>query len=154
MTYSTDDMQDFLYQHIPLASAMQVNIDSYDGLHLVLSAPLACNSNDKGSAFAGSISSLATMSGWIALMLWTKDHYEGEFLVAVAHADIHYKKPILTDFTARATLPHGDALAQLHKTLLHKGRGRAQLHIEVCDGHGVAVTQVAEYAVWRVKELD
>jgi thioesterase domain-containing protein len=152
MTYSTDDMKDFLYQHIPLAAAMQVNIDSYDGQHLVLSAPLDCNHNDKGTAFAGSISSLATMSGWIALMLWTKDHYDGEFQVAVAHADIHYKKPVLTDFKARATLPHGDALTQLRKTLAHKGRGKAQLHIEVYDEHGVAVIQVAEYAVWRVKE--
>jgi len=150
MTYSTDDMKDFLYQHIPLAEAMQVNIESYDGQHLLLSAPLACNHNDKGTAFAGSISSLATVSGWIALMLWTKDHYDGEFQVAVAHADIHYKKPILTDFTARATLPNGDALARLHKTVSHRGRGRAQVHIEVLDEYGVAVTQVAEYAVWRV----
>lgn len=150
MSHSTEYMHDFLYQHIPLAVAMQVTIDSYDGAHLVLSAPLACNHNDKGTAFAGSISSLATVSGWVALMLWTKAHYQGEFQVAVSHADIHYKKPILTDFKARAVLPHGDALAQLHKTISHRGRGRAQVHIEVLDEHGVAVTQVAEYAVWRV----
>ena len=81
MTNSTDEMKAFLYQHIPLAVAMQVNIDAYDGQHLVISAPLAVNNNDKGTAFAGSISSLATVSGWIALMLWTKDHYEGEFPV-------------------------------------------------------------------------
>lgn len=152
MTYSTEDMKSFLYQHIPLAVAMQVDIESYDGAHLVLTAPLACNHNDKGTAFAGSISSLATVSGWIALMLWAKNHYEGEFQVAVAHADIHYKKPILSDFKARASLPHGDALAQLKKTLSHKGRARAQVHIEVLDEYGVAVTQVAEYAVWRVSQ--
>ena len=68
MTNSTDEMKAFLYQHIPLAVAMQVNIDDYDGQHLVISAPLAVNNNDKGTAFAGSISSLATVSGWIALI--------------------------------------------------------------------------------------
>jgi thioesterase domain-containing protein len=149
MTTPTADLKVFLYQHIPLAAAMQVDIHHYDGLHLTLTAPLACNHNDKATAFAGSISSLATVCGWAALMLWAKEHH-GECQVAVSHADIHYKKPILTDFKARATLPHGEALAHLHKTLSHKGRGRAQLHIEVSDEHGVAVTQVAEYAVWRV----
>ncbi len=149
MDTATADLKVFLYQHIPLAAAMQVGIEPYDGLHLTLTAPLACNHNDKSTAFAGSISSLATVCGWAALMLWSKEHY-GECQVAVSHADIHYKKPILTDFKARATLPHGDALVQLQKTLNHRGRGRAQLHIEVSDEHGVAVTQVAEYAVWRV----
>ena len=133
-----DALQQFLDRHIPLTVAMQVKAQSYDGQHLVLTVPLAANHNDKGTAFAGSISSLATVCGWSALMLWSKEHY-GDCQVAVSHADIQYKKPILGDFHAKATLPSKEALQHLHKTLSHKGRGRAQLHIEVADEHGIAM---------------
>ena len=150
-TQAQDFLQDFLHQQLPLTAAMQVSVAKYDGLSLLLTAPLACNSNDKNTAFAGSISSLATVCGWGALMVWAKDHYD-DCQVAVTHADIQYKKPINTDFWAKALLPNPEVLAHMQKTLSHKGRIRAQLYIEVGDENGVCSTQIAEYALWRLKE--
>lgn len=149
-TQAINFLQDFLHQQLPLTAAMQVSVSHYDGLSLVLSAPLACNHNDKSTAFAGSISSLATVCGWGALMLWAKDHYD-DCQVAVSHADIHYKKPVNGDFWAKAILPDAATLAHLQKTLSHKGLVRAQLYIEVGDDKGISSTQIAEYALWRVK---
>jgi|JI10StandDraft_1071094.scaffolds.fasta_scaffold759604_2 thioesterase domain-containing protein len=141
-------LQQFLYEQLPLTKAMQVQVAAYDGQSLVLTAPLACNHNDKGTAFAGSIGSLATVCGWGLWMLWTKAHYD-ECQVAVSHGDIQYKKPITTDFWAKAMLPDDDILAHIQKTLSHKGKVRAQTYIAVGDDHNTAASQLAEYALWR-----
>jgi thioesterase domain-containing protein len=150
MTYeqSMQFLQEFLYENLPLTKAMQVQVAAYDGESLVLTAPLDCNRNDKGTAFAGSISSLATVCGWGLWMLWTKDNYD-ECQVAVSHGDIQYKKPITTDFWAKAILPDADVLAHIQKTLSHKGKVRAQTYIAVGDDHQVGASQLAEYALWR-----
>jgi len=56
---------------IPLTRAMQIALRDYNGETLTLAAPLAPNVNDKGCAFGGSLSSLATLAGWgvVALKL-------------------------------------------------------------------------------------
>ena len=144
-------LQDYLYEHIPLSVAMQVKVDQYDGHSLQLSVPLAANHNDKGTGFAGSISSLAALSGWGLAMLWAQERIPGECQAAIAHADIQYRKPIRTDFRALATLPSPEDIATLQQRIAEKGRGKLQVHIEVSDAHGVAVTQIAEYAIWKLE---
>ena len=54
---------------IPLTQAMQLEVSAWDGKTLVLSVPLAANINDKGTAFAGSITALGSITGWAALTL-------------------------------------------------------------------------------------
>ncbi|PTQ88428.1 thioesterase domain-containing protein [Agitococcus lubricus] len=144
-------VQAFLCEHIPLAKAMQLSVRHYDGQHLSLAAPLVANHNDKQTAFAGSISSLATVTAWALLMLWARQQGRYDYQVAVVHADIHYKKPVLTDFYAQATLPTADVLVKSAQVLAQKGRVRIAVQIDVMDEHGIAAKQLAEYAVWRVK---
>ncbi len=51
-------------RHLPLAVAMQVTVKSWNGRQLCLAAPLVSNLNDKGTAFGGSLISLATLTCW------------------------------------------------------------------------------------------
>ena len=114
----------------------------------MLSAPLAANHNDKGTGFAGSIASLASLAGWGLCMRWAEREV-GTPLVAIAHADIQYRKPVTGNFRARATLPGDDALRAFHRRFAEKGRARLTVRIEVSDDQGLAAEQVAEYVVWR-----
>lgn len=143
-----ENLKKRLQQDIPITAAMGLELVSYDGHTLHLAAPLTLNHNDKGTAFAGSISTTATLAGWALLMLWSQQHV-GECQVAVSQAEIRYRKPILTDFYARAYVP--EDLPTLEDVLRHKGRVKAKLRVEVYDEQGLAVEQVAEYAIWRCR---
>ena len=50
---------------IPLARHIGVRVVEFDGSSLALGAPLAANSNHKGTAFGGSLFSLAVLAGWV-----------------------------------------------------------------------------------------
>lgn len=132
-------------QTIPLSAAMAVRVVEASAEHLVLGVPLPPNQNDKGTAFAGSIASLATLTGWAALMLWAEAHV-APCQVAVYDSHIRYRTPIIGDFQARVRLPD---TTNLERMLRGKGRGKIGLEVEVADANGVAVCLQAHYAVWR-----
>ena len=54
-------------EEMPLLAFMGVEVEACDGHSLTLQAPLAPNRNDKGTAFAGSLASLSTVTGWALL---------------------------------------------------------------------------------------
>src|ERR1700684_3945807 len=60
--------KDYLQQRIagefPLARHIGIVVDSADDTGIILRAPLAPNSNDKGTAFGGSLYSVAVLTGW------------------------------------------------------------------------------------------
>lgn len=143
-------LQHYLQEHLPLTVAMQVQAQQYNGQSLKLFAPLAANHNDKGTAFAGSLSSLATVCGWCLTMLWAKEHCSQACQVAVATAQIDYKKPTTSDFMAIAKLPSAEQLAQVQQSLIRKKRARITISIEIHDQQGMTVQQVADYVIWVV----
>jgi len=138
---------DGLRQDIPLAGFMGLEAVAADDRSLTLRAPLAPNVNDKGTAFAGSLASLSTVTGWALLMLWAHERL-GPCLVAVSHSELRYRHPVMQDFTATATLPDDEALTQLCHRIASHGRGRVTLSIRLDGGEAGAVTQTATYAVW------
>ena len=136
------------HTEIPLTAAMDVQVASYDGRTLVLRVPLAPNINDKGTAFAGSISALGSITGWCLLTLWSAEAV-GACQVAIYDAGFRFTQPLTGDFTATVTLPDDAVLAALADNLRHKGRGRAALHITLADNTGEAATLDASYALRR-----
>jgi len=54
----------YIVRHLPVAVAMRVSVKTWDGRQLCLGAPLQCNINDKGTAFGGSLITLATLACW------------------------------------------------------------------------------------------
>ena len=59
----------FLHDQIPLTQAMGVRLESYDASGLILTAPLAPNHNHLGTAFGGSLATLAILAGYTLLWL-------------------------------------------------------------------------------------
>lgn len=136
------------HTEIPLTAAMDLQVASFDGRTLVLRVPLAPNINDKGTAFAGSITALGSITGWCLLTLWSAEAV-GDCQVAIFDAGFRFAKPLTGDFTATVTLPDNATLAALADSLRQKGRGRAALHITLADSAGEAATLDASYALWR-----
>ncbi|WP_213996240.1 bifunctional GNAT family N-acetyltransferase/hotdog fold thioesterase [Arsukibacterium sp.] len=90
-------------QTIPLSQYMQLKINSFDGYRLSCSAPLAPNINLHQTMFAGSIYTLATLTGWGMLYMQLKAAgVQGAQVLA--NADIRYLRPVGGEAEARCEL--------------------------------------------------
>ena len=81
---------------IPLSESMQFSIDSLSQGEIRVSAPLQPNINIHGTGFAGSIYSLAVLSGW-ALCTHTMDELGMDGDLVVGKAEISYRAPVKGD---------------------------------------------------------
>lgn len=133
---------------IPLTQAMQLEAAAWDGQTLVLSVPLAANVNDKGTAFAGSITALGSITGWAALTLWAEQELGG-CQVAIFDAHFSFRKPLTGDFTATVALASAEDMKALQESIAAKGKGRLPLRISLADANGEAAYLDAAYALWR-----
>ena len=97
-------MQDYLYEHIPLSKAMGIDVDEIQEARVVLSVPLEPNINHRDTAFGGSINAAATLACWTLL------HVRLNTVIASTRLVIHknkmvYRKPISGRFQAICALP-------------------------------------------------
>lgn len=133
---------------IPLTQAMQLGVEGYDGHTLVLRVPLDPNINDKGTAFAGSITALGSIAGWCLLTLWA-ERETGPLQVAIYDAHFSFRKPLRGDFTASVSLPSLEDCKALKHAVTRRGKGRATLKVALADADGDAALLTGVYALWR-----
>jgi thioesterase domain-containing protein len=122
-----------MHAEIPLTRSIDVRVSTYDGTALTLSAPLAMNSNHKGTAFGGSLFSLAVLAGWGLLVLKLGERGLDAELV-IQDSNVEYLAPVRGDFSARATLPDAEEFIRFVRTLDRRGKARAR--VEVLISHG------------------
>jgi thioesterase domain-containing protein len=113
---------------IPQVRAMQVEVAGESDGRLRLSAPLAPNVNDKGSAFGGSLVSLMTLAGW---GLTTRRLVDAGLQadVYVADSQVRYLAPLEDTLQAEAWLEEGE-----WETFIatFRQRGRARCRVAAC----------------------
>ena len=128
---------------IPLSKAMGIYITNYSGEQLVCSCDIGANKNLHNTMFAGSIYTLATLTGWGAIYLkLAEQNLSGD--IVLAHADIKYKAPIPDVAFARAQqLNHHISFS----TLSTKGRAKVSLTVEVLNGEQAAALFEGTYVV-------
>lgn len=118
-----------LRQEIPVSQHLGIRPSEWDGRSLVLTAPLAANVNHEGTAFAGSVHALATLTGWSAVWLSLRQARLPSRVV-IQDSRMAYQHPISEDFRARCTLPAPGMEGLLNAVRRH-GRGRIALEVEV-----------------------
>ncbi|MBK4714347.1 MULTISPECIES: fatty acid biosynthesis protein FabY [Tenebrionibacter/Tenebrionicola group] len=120
-------LQQAWYQHIPLSEKMGVRILQYTGQKFITTMPESGNQNPHHTLFAGSLFSIATLTGWGLIWLMLRErHLGGTIILADAH--IRYSKPISGRPGAIADL--GSLSGDLDR--LARGRkARVQLEVEL-----------------------
>lgn len=104
LDYLAKNLDAFLKEHLPLARAAGVEIDSYDGDSLQVSAPLELNINDKLTAFGGSLYNLCVIAAWGMTDLKAKElGFSGD--IVVAKGEINYLRPLRSRLIASAFAP-------------------------------------------------
>lgn len=131
-------LRDYLYDNIPLARAMEVDVESAGPEPVILTAPLGPNRNHRSTAFGGSVSTLATLAGWAAVH--GRLAAEGRTAqVVIQSGTTDYVLPVRKRFRAVCDGIEPHQWRRLRRTFDRTGKGRAivEVRIEV-DGSSVA----------------
>ncbi len=136
-------LQQVWHDTIPLSKAMNIQISHYDGKQLITHCDGDFNKNLHNTMFAGSIYTLATLSGWgwVYLQL-QKLALKGD--IVLAKANIEYHAPIKGIGYAKVEVDsvEGDF------TRLEQGRNaRINLIAHLYSGDNIAATFTGSYAV-------
>lgn len=134
-------------REIPITRHLGLRVDAYEGDTLRVSAPLAPNVNDKGTAFAGSLNALMTLAGWGLVHL--RLQAAGENCDIVIHkGELLYSAPIRTEFQAVASVAESDWAAGMER-LKYRGRGRILVSTRVEAAGATVATLAGQYVALR-----
>lgn len=120
------ELEHYLHRHIPLTKAMRVRVVAAEERRVVLAAPLEPNINHRDTVFGGSASALATLSAWS--LLHVRLSAAGIRSRLVIHRNtMEYRRPIMGEFTARASLSDEHEWRQFVQTLRRRGKARIRV---------------------------
>lgn len=125
-------LRQYLYDHIPLSQAMQVDVVDAQPDGVILTAPLPPNINHQETIFGGSASAVAILAAWSLLHVRLQHEGVSSRLVIQSNT-MQYELPIAGSFTARSYLEPDADWPRFLRTLARKGRAR------------IAVSSVLEY---------
>ena len=129
-------IEELFYDKIPITRALGVRVEEYDGQRLVLTAPLGENVNHLGTAFGGSLNTLAVLSCYGLLWLELRDT---ECHIVIRDSSISYDRPVRGEIRAVCVRPDEEALEAFRRTFQQKGKARLVLSATVEDGGVTAV---------------
>jgi thioesterase domain-containing protein len=131
MSYSIAEMQTMIRQEIPLCDAMDLTVEQLSQNMISLSAPMDANRNHHGSFFAGSLYSLAAITGWGLVTNYAHCNYPGSAVV-IRKAEIEYFQPIINHrLTLSCKLPDVELMQSFVEHLNKNGRARLILSIDI-----------------------
>ena len=128
--FGCEYLQDLIGREFLLARHIGVVVESADDAAVVLRAPLAPNANHQGTAFGGSLFSLAVLTGWA----WLTRYLAARDLAAdavIQESNTRFLIPVEGELRARAESPSAAQLARFLKMLHRAGRGRINLCVHI-----------------------
>ncbi len=137
MSLGRDYLQTRIVQEFALARHIGVVVESADDSAVVLRAPLALNANYKGTAFGGSLYSLAVLTGWA----WVTRYLAAQGVSAdavIQESSVRFLVPVHGELRACVAAPAAAQIDKFRKMLQRAGRGRIRLRVEIKSGHALA----------------
>jgi thioesterase domain-containing protein len=120
------DLEDYLYQQIPISKQIGISVMSADTNQVILAAPLKQNINHCDTVFGGSASAVAILATWSLIHL----RLSGNGITArivIQRNTMEYTLPISGDFTAKAINPEEPVWRMFMETIGRKGKARIQI---------------------------
>lgn len=141
-------LQTLWHNTIPLSKAMDLQINFYDGLTLITTCNADFNKNLHHTMFAGSIYTLATLTGWGWVYFALKEQQQKNTSIdgdiVLAEANIRYHSPI-------KGLAYGQVIAQdvsgKFDNVVQGKNARIKLTVHIYCGDNVAATFTGSYFI-------
>jgi len=129
-TFGRDYLQHRIVSEFALARHIGIIVEAADEHKLVLQAPLAPNANYKGTAFGGSLFSVAVLAGWA----WVTRYLATADIAAdgvIQESTIRYLVPVEGALRATVVTPAPANIDKFARMLHRAGRGRISLAVEI-----------------------
>jgi thioesterase domain-containing protein len=136
----------FLHEQIPLTRAMEVRVENFDDLQLILTAPLGPNHNHLGTAFGGSLAALLVLAGYSLLWLELGDR---EAHVVISESRMKFRRPVRGTIRAVCLRPEPDVLAAFQASFATRGKARINLRVVIEHEGEIAVEFEGTYVARR-----
>ncbi|RYD36616.1 MAG: DUF4442 domain-containing protein [Verrucomicrobiaceae bacterium] len=120
----------FLHEQIPLTRAMGVRVQAYDAEHLTLTAPLEPNHNHLGTAFGGSLSAIATLTGYALLWLELGDR---DSHIVIKSSSLKYRHPVRSEIRAVCPRIDPETLAAFREKFSRTGKAGIALRVSIVE---------------------
>lgn len=132
-------LERYLHESIPLSQAMGLKVKIASPERILLECPFEPNINHHGTAFGGSIVTLATLAGWSWIHVFMRERKLSPKLV-IAESNIQYLQPISSLFTAELRAPSEEDIKAFTQAFDRRGSARLELKVSVlCKGDEAAV---------------
>src|ERR1700687_4299925 len=131
--FGKDYLQDRITSEFPLARHIGIMVERADEQGIVLSAPLDSNANYKGTAFGGSLFSVAVLTGWA----WVARYLDATQVAGdavIQESTIRYVVPVQGVLRATLVPPEAAHIEKFRKMLQRAGRGRIRLEVHIRQG--------------------
>jgi thioesterase domain-containing protein len=135
--FGSDYLQNRIVGEFSLAKHIGIIVESADDDAVVLRAPLAPNANYKGTAFGGSLYSVAVLAGWA----WVTRYLAARGLAAdavIQESSVRFLSPVQGELRACTAAPPEAQIDKFRKMLQRAGRGRIRLRVEINYGETLA----------------
>jgi thioesterase domain-containing protein len=136
--FGPDYLQNRIIGEFSLARHIGIIVESADDAGVVLRAPLAPNANYKGTAFGGSLYSVAVLTGWA----WVTRYLAARGLAAdavIQESSVRFLAPVHGELRASVAAPPDAQIDRFRKMLQRAGRGRIRLRVEINHGEALAM---------------
>lgn len=141
-------LENKLHKQIPLTNYMQMKIEKIEETRLFTSAPIEPNINDKKTGFAGSLSTLVTISAWSACYLIVEEQLKyKDTMIAVIKSDTSYRTPVTKELYCETTLPSKEEIERLKEKLETKGSGSLRIKSQIIEDEKVCVDYEGIYVI-------
>ncbi|HEX9052702.1 MAG TPA: YiiD C-terminal domain-containing protein [Anaeromyxobacter sp.] len=144
-----DEITAYLHEHMPITRGLGARVAAYDGLSVRLAAPLAPNLNHFGSAYGGSLSAVAILSGWVLLYLQLRERGIANRVV-IQRSALDFASPVDGDFTATSVLPPPAAWDRFLATLARHHAARVTVSTTLACASGVGGRHEGTYVATRL----
>ena len=135
--FGSDYLQNRIVGEFALAKHIGIVVESADDDAVVLRAPLQANANYKGTAFGGSLYSVAVLTGWA----WVTRYLAARGLEAdavIQESSVRFLAPVEGELRASTAAPSEAQIEKFRKMLQRAGRGRIRLRVEIIYGDTLA----------------
>lgn len=141
------ELQGTLEREIPMSAQMGIRVHQADADGLLMRFPLSPNRNHQGTAFAGSLNALCTITGWSTVFLLLRE-LDRRGSIVIRRSTIKYQEPVNSaEIYARCHPVHPDARQYFLEMLDDKGQAKLDLSVEIAGKDGPAVLFGGSYVV-------
>lgn len=140
------ELENYLHEQIPASKALGIRVKTSSRDQVELIAPLKSNLNHKKTAFGGSISVIAILSGWSLVFL----HLQGsKNEIVIQESTISYLKPVTNDFSSISSYEENAEWKKFVQSFHRRGKGRITVMSKlICNGELVA-THSGTYVAFK-----